>query len=87
MIEKISFVIISWNSEKTIEMCLTSIEKKCREENIEYEVLIVDNGSQDSTTEIIDKKSVDMSIDLTRLQKNRGTTYTRNLALKKFQTQ
>ena len=25
MIEKISFIIISWNSEKTIEMCLTGI--------------------------------------------------------------
>ena len=83
MIEKISFIIISWNSEKTIEMCLTSIEKKCREEKIDYEVLMVDNGSLDSTIDIINKKSEEMPIDLTRLQKNRGTTYTRNIALKK----
>ena len=54
MAEKISFIIVTWNSEITIKMCLEGIAKKCKEEEIDYEVLIVDNNSKDKTIEIID---------------------------------
>lgn len=83
MIEKLSLIIVTWNSDKTIEMCLEGIAKKCKEEEIDYEVLIVDNGSCDRTVDIINKYSEEMPISLIRLQKNMGTTYTRNLALRK----
>lgn len=82
MTEKISFIILTWNSEKTIDMCLKGIARKCREEAINYEVLIVDNGSHDRTVEIINKNSEKMPISLVCLPKNRGTTCTRNLALR-----
>ena len=45
MNKKISFIILTWNSEKTIDMCLKGIEKKCLEDKIDYEVIIVDNRS------------------------------------------
>ena len=65
-------------------MCLKGIEKKCKQDTIDYEVLIVDNGSSDRTLDIIAQYSKGgMPILLTRLRKNRGTTCTRNIALKK----
>lgn len=83
MTEKISFIVLTWNSEKTIDMCLKGIARKCMEEEINHEVLIVDNGSHDRTIDIINKNSEEMPISLIRLQKNMGTTFTRNLALRK----
>jgi len=83
MTEKISFIILTWNSEKTINMCLKGIAKKCMEEEINHEVLIVDNGSHDGTIDIISRNSEEMPISLIRLQKNKGTTFARNLALRK----
>lgn len=84
MAEKFSFVILTWNSEKTIDMCLKGIDNICVKENIEYEVLIVDNGSYDRTVEIINSYSKGgMTISITCLRENRGTTCTRNLALRK----
>jgi len=38
-------------------MCLDGIERQCAEENIPYEILIVDNGSFDGTIETIEKKA------------------------------
>ena len=78
---KLSFVILTWNSEATIDACLTSIEDSCSRENIPYEVFIVDNGSRDGTCSIIERFGT-MPIRLTCHTKNRGTTTTRNEALR-----
>lgn len=79
---KISFVILTWNSLKTIGMCLDSIEKTCASENIPYEIRIVDNGSCDGTPDAVRNHSVTLPLNLTCLEKNMGTTTTRNIALK-----
>lgn len=50
----ISIIIPAYNAEKTIERCLKSICKQTHMENI-TEVLIVDDGSTDSTCEIVEK--------------------------------
>ncbi len=81
MADRLSFIILSWNSEQTIEQCLKSIEKKCNEESISYEMIIVDNGSTDKTVEIINSCTETMPIDLVRFDKNKGTTVTRNMAI------
>ncbi len=79
----LSFVIIAWNSEKTIENCLRSIERCCERWKINYEIFVVDNGSTDSTLEIIRRISQSIPVELIRLSKNLGTTITRNMALRK----
>jgi len=81
--EKISFVILTWNSEKTIENCLKSITHVCQSQNLEYEIHIVDNGSADNTVPIILGNADSARIHLIRLPKNLGTTRTRNRALRK----
>ena len=82
MVTELSFVIITWNSEKTIEECLRGIREKCTSEKIEYEIFVVDNGSKDSTVETIKRNAGEMPVILTELHKNIGTTKSRNMAFK-----
>jgi GT2 family glycosyltransferase len=78
----ISFVIITWNSEATIGACLDSIRRTCAREGLGYEVLVVDNGSTDSTCDILNDNAALMPLHITLLKENHGTTRTRNIALK-----
>lgn len=80
---KLSFVILTWNSEKTIGEALSGISASCAAEDIGYETFIVDNGSSDGTVGIIRDRMSSMPIDLTILDKNYGTTGPRNMALRK----
>jgi len=83
MIEKISFVVLTWNSKKNIGECLQGIWRKCTQESISYEVFVVDNGSSDGTIEIIKQNAGKIPISLICLPKNKGTTKPRNMALKR----
>lgn len=74
----ISFVILTWNSRCYIENCLNSIVNI---NSIEKEIIIIDNGSTDGTVELI--KNNYPQVYTIELDKNYGTTYTRNLGLKK----
>ena len=79
---KIAFIILTWNSEKYINNCIKSIL------DLNFSkiyISIVDNGSTDSTLEILenlrsDKKNV--YLNLIKLKNNLGTTISRNLAIK-----
>lgn len=77
---KIAFVILTYNSDKFIEDCLSSILKF---KSIEYSIYVIDNGSKDQTIEII-KSFSDVNIHLICLEKNYGTTISRNKGLKKI---
>lgn len=74
---RLSFVILTRNSERYIDACLSSLEASLG--GISYEILIVDNGSSDRTLEII---SSHRGVQVLRLEENWGTTFSRNLALK-----
>jgi len=78
---KISFIVLTWNSERYIENCIFSIIKKCKGERINYEIIVVDNGSSDKTKDILKKHEDKLTVIW--LKKNYGTTYPRNLAIKK----
>lgn len=80
----ISFIILTWNSEKYIEACILSIFKKCQQEGLAFEIIAVDNGSQDRTKALLDgfgNKKTGI-IKIFPLNRNMGTTYPRNLALR-----
>jgi len=81
----LSIVILTWNSEQYIKKCLVSCAKKCGSEGINVEIIIIDNGSSDRTKKIICNlyEKLNIFIDLIELSENRGTTFTRNLGLKK----
>ena len=81
----ISFILLTWNSEKYINKCLTSIFTDILNSNYTYEIFLIDNGSKDNTVPIIKsfKNKYPDHIIPVYLEKNCGTTYSRNLALKK----
>lgn len=81
---KITFVILTWNSKFHIEKCIDSICRTIDEKLQPYEISIVDNGSNDGTKKLLHEyasKFPDV-IKPIFLENNKGTTYSRNLALK-----
>lgn len=81
----ISFVILTWNSENHIEQSLCSIKSALSSSNLDYEIYIIDNGSEDNTLDFVQelKKSYSNKLIVIKLGRNTGTTYSRNLAIKK----
>lgn len=77
---RISFVILTWNSECYIEKCLSSVLALG---DLCLEVHVVDNGSTDGTAEVLRRiDSADDRLRIKWLGGNRGTTVSRNMALR-----
>lgn len=70
----VSFIILTYNSEKYIKECIQSIREL---KKIKYEVIVCDNGSKDNSCKIV-KDFMDNNIHLIVLDKNYGTTISRN---------
>lgn len=81
---KISFVILTWNSEKYIAKCLYALLEDLKKSEISNEIFVVDNGSIDKTVPILKsfKDKFPKQMIPIYLDKNKGTTYSRNIALK-----
>lgn len=81
--QMISFVILTWNSETTIDIAIQSVLKILAENRItDFEILVVDNGSTDATLQKLDLYRDKSSLKIIELETNQGTTVSRNLALK-----
>jgi len=50
----ISVIIVSWNVREYLDNCLTSVVKACK--GLNSEIIVVDNASQDKTTEMLKDK-------------------------------
>ena len=73
-------IVPCFNSEKTISRALKSIYKQTFKN---YEIIIVDDGSKDQTSQIINDFFVERSIDYNYIyQKNKGPSFCRNLAMR-----
>ncbi len=81
----ISFVILAWNCKAFMENCLLSIRSSLSKTQTPYEIIVVDNGSCDGTSEILESfvQKEDFPLQVIRLEKNTGTTHSRNLAFEK----
>ncbi len=82
---KLSFILLTWNSQKYVKRCLDSIVNKCDHEGVSFEVIVIDNGSEDGTAAILNEfkqKRAD-SFKLIFLNSNKGTTHSRNIGFKK----
>ena len=78
---KISWILLTWNSEKYIENCLRSIVDL---DGIDSQIIVVDNGSNDHTVEIIGEFNNNIhAVELIKNTSNQGTTKPRNIGLRK----
>ncbi len=68
MKKKVSIVICTFNEEKTIE----NVVRKCREYNLDSEVVVVDDGSADKTEEILKNLNNEISFKNICLPENKG---------------
>lgn len=80
--KKLSIVIPAFNAEKTIEECLSSVIKECNSIDIDYEIIVVDDGSTDSTYNLIESFSKTNSNIKIIKQKNKGVSNARNTGIK-----
>ena len=79
----ISFIILTWNSEKYIKKCLRSIDEITR---FNTKIYVIDNGSQDGTVSLLNQMKDQLlhaHFERILLASNSGTTVSRNLGLKK----
>jgi GT2 family glycosyltransferase len=82
--KKIGYVILTWNSESQILPCLDSIFNI---KNYENHVIVIDNGSSDSTISKLRNYSLKNhknSLEVIYLNNNIGTTKSRNMGLEKI---
>lgn len=76
--KKATVIILTFNSEKYIKACLTSLQSQTYKN---YSIQVVDNNSTDHTLEIIKEKFPD--VDVVANKKNIGFARGNNLAIKK----
>lgn len=89
--DRIGFVILTWNSEKYIENCLKSLFQINGNE-VQINIVVVDNASEDNTNLVVGKiyKENNHKVGLChliKLKKNFGTTYSRNLGISYLEKQ
>ncbi len=65
----LSVIILTYNNEKNIRTCITSLKKRLAEIDLGSEIIVVDNDSRDSTT---NKLRGEKKIKLLRLYENTG---------------
>jgi GT2 family glycosyltransferase len=70
----ISVVLITWNRKEDLKKCLDSLENQ---KNSDFDIVLVDNGSNDGTPEVIENKYPD--IRLIKLPYNEGVPGARNI--------
>ncbi len=68
---QISVVIPAYNEEKLIERTLEHLTRFLEGLDVNFEILVVDDGSVDSTADIVSSKT-DERLRLIRLERNRG---------------
>lgn len=77
----VSVIIANYNGEKYLDICLTSILKSTYKN---FEVIVVDDGSNDRSKEIIEKFcKKDKRIYGIENEKNSGASFSRNKGIKK----
>jgi len=83
----LSFIILTWNSERFLTKCFESIIQKCQAEQLSFEIIVIDNGSTDNSNRIFTdfQNSYPQQFFVEYLGRNTGTTYSRNIGMKKAQ--
>ncbi len=68
---KIFFVLPAYNEEKNLPQLIKNISQTCRKHKFNYQIIVVDDGSNDSTSKIA-KKLINYHLKLVRHKNNKG---------------
>ena len=81
MANQISIIVPCYNSAETIKKCISHIQQSLQnyDDNIDYKLIVVNDGSQDNTANIL--KTID-GITVITHEKNRGLSCARNSGIK-----
>lgn len=81
---KLSVIILSWNTKQLLRQCLQSLISNFELPIINYEIIIVDNGSNDGSPEMVEKfiKHQPSNIKLIRNKTNLGFARGNNQGIK-----
>ena len=81
MVNQISIIVPCYNSAETIKKCITHIQQSLHnyDDNIDYKLIVVNDGSQDNTANIL--KTIN-GITIITHEKNRGLSCARNSGIK-----
>ncbi|OGM57854.1 hypothetical protein A3A50_02465 [Candidatus Woesebacteria bacterium RIFCSPLOWO2_01_FULL_38_20] len=77
---RFSVIVANYNGEKYIENCLSSLFKT---EYKNFEVVLIDDGSNDSSLDIINKFIRNRNLVLIKKAKNQGLVTARNIGIEK----
>lgn len=80
----LSFVIISYNDAGRLPAALSSAALRAAQAGLDWDIWVVDNGSQDHTAALLRayRRALGERLRVLSLPRNHGTTMPRNLALK-----
>ena len=77
---KLSIIILTWNSDHLLRKCLSSIQANTTLND--YEIIIIDNNSNDGTREFFKSIEKDDSYRFILNNRNRGVGPARNQGIK-----
>lgn len=77
----LSIIIVNWNTKELLDKCLSSVYRFAVD--IDYEIIVSDNGSEDGSIEMLNEKYKD--VILIKNNDNLGFGKANNIAVKKSQ--
>lgn len=80
ILNKLSVIVTYYNNEDHIGDCITSLKKQ---RNQDFDIIIVDDGSIDASTEILQHQlaTYDKDVTFVQIEHNSGHVHARNVAL------
>ncbi len=75
---RVSVIVVCWNSADTLGRCLDQL---LEQDYPDYEVIVVDDGSDDETLAIAERRLARGDLQIVRSRRNRGCPHARNLGL------
>ena len=79
---KVSIIVPVYNAENAIERCIDSI---LNQEYQDFELLLIDDGSKDSSPKILDRRAAEDDRIIVIHKANSGVSDTRNTGIDKAQ--
>ena len=79
ILNKLSVIVTYYNNEDHIGDCITSLKQR----NQDFDIIIVDDGSIDASTEILQHQlaTYDKDVTFVQIEHNSGHAHARNVAL------